>query len=124
MSDPGDPRRFRRADRGSGAIWVLAVGALVLLVGGATAARGMAVVGRHDAEAAADFAALAAAADGDRDARTACRKAAEIAMANGARLVGCHVVAGVADVEVVHRLPSRLLRRWQAHGWARAGPAP
>jgi secretion/DNA translocation related TadE-like protein len=100
------------------------MGAVVLLIGGATAARGVAVVGRHDAEAAADFAALAAAADGDLGARSACLKAAEIAAANGARLASCRVVAGVVDVEVVRRVPSRLLRQWQAHGWARAGPAP
>jgi secretion/DNA translocation related TadE-like protein len=117
-------RWYRRADRGSGAIWVLAMGAVVLLIGGATAARGLAVVGRHDAEAAADFAALAAAADGDLGARAACRTAAHIAADNRARLVSCRVVARVADVEVAQPLPSRLLSRWQAHGWARAGPAP
>lgn len=117
-------RRCQPADRGSGAIWVLTIGAVVLLIGGATVARGVAVVGRHDAEAAADFAALAAAADGDLGARAACRAAAHIAAVNGARLVSCRVVARVADVEVTHPLPGRLLRRWQAHGWARAGPAP
>ena len=77
-----------RADKGSASVWVLACSALVLLIGVATSMRTAAVLARHRAESAADFAALAAAGriglGGD-----SCAAAAALAAANGAALVHC-----------------------------------
>ena len=48
-------------DRGSASIWVLATALVVLAFGYAVTLRGLAVLARHRADAAADLAALAAA---------------------------------------------------------------
>jgi secretion/DNA translocation related TadE-like protein len=83
-----------RAQRGSASVWVLACSALVLLIGVATSLRTAAVLARHRAESAADFAALAAAGrigfGGD-----GCAAAAALAAANGAALVRCRMNLGL-----------------------------
>jgi secretion/DNA translocation related TadE-like protein len=82
-----------RGDCGSASVWVLACSALVLLIGVATSMRTSAVLARHRAESAADFAALAAAGriglGGD-----GCAAAAALAAANGATLVSCRAELG------------------------------
>jgi secretion/DNA translocation related TadE-like protein len=100
-----------RPDRGSASVWVLACSALVLLIGVATSLRTAAVLARHRAESAADFAALAAAGriglGGD-----SCTAAAALAAANGATLVRCRADLGsdgrTGTVDVAVSLPVRL----------------
>jgi secretion/DNA translocation related TadE-like protein len=115
-----------RAERGSASVWVLACSALVLLIGVATSLRTEAVLARHRAESAADFAALAAAGRiglrGD-----GCAAASALAAANGAALVRCRMTlrldgrAGTVDVSVslAIRLPALGVERVIAT--ARAG---
>jgi hypothetical protein len=69
-------------------VWVLACSALVLLIGVATSLRTAAVLARHRAESAADFAALAAAGRIGLSGES-CAAAAALAAANGAALVRC-----------------------------------
>jgi secretion/DNA translocation related TadE-like protein len=75
-------------DRGAASIWVIVCCALVAAVAYVGVLRGSAVLARHRVETAADLAALAAAGRigvaGDP-----CKAAAEIAAANGARIVSC-----------------------------------
>lgn len=76
------------SERGSASIWVLAVASLLLVVAGMVTVRGLAVLGRHRAESAADLAALAAAGRiGFTDAP--CAVAGPIAAANGAAVRSC-----------------------------------
>jgi len=110
-------------DRGSGALWVLAVSLIVVLAGAVGAIRGVAAVARHRAEAAADLAALAGAVRAVGGAGDACAEARSIAAGNAARLAGCLVDGAVVTVTVFCSLPGGL-GRWQAHASARAGPAP
>jgi secretion/DNA translocation related TadE-like protein len=117
------PRRGRGSpDGGSASVWVAAAGLVLVAAGVAGSAVGLAVVGRHQARTAADLGALAGAlavVDGDGEA---CRRAAVIASANGARMLSCTVdgweVVITVDVDV-HPLPG--LSR-TAVASARAGP--
>ena len=118
------PRQRSVDDRGSGAIWVLAVSMVVVLAGIAGVVRGVAAVARHRAEVAADFSALAAATRAIEGQQVACAAAGAIATANGARLASCHLAGSVATVEVAAHLGGAHLTHWQAHALARAGPAP
>jgi secretion/DNA translocation related TadE-like protein len=111
-------------DRGSGSIWVLALGLVVVLAGLVGMYRGSAVVGRHRAEAAADFAALAAAAKVLEGGQVACASAGTVAAANGARLVSCAVDGSIATVTTAVALRGVLPGDFVATGRARAGPAP
>lgn len=87
-----------RGDRGSATVWALAVMGVLLALFATGLLVAHAVVLRHRAGAAADLAALAAA-DHALDGRArACTLAAEIARAQGARLVACAVTGEVADV--------------------------
>lgn len=103
---PGD-----RVDRGSASVWVLACSALVLLIGVATSLRTAAVLARHRAESAADFAALAAAGRIGLG-NDSCVAAAALAAANGAALVRCRAQLGsdgrTGTVDVAVSLPVRL----------------
>jgi len=83
-------------DRGSGSLWLLAVGLLLVSAGTFGAAVGAARVARHQARVAADFGALAGAARTAEGAETACVRAAEFARANGAQVARC----GVDGLEV------------------------
>ena len=110
-------------DRGSATVWLAGFVALIGLVTVAGVLQATALIGRHRAEAAADFAALAAAtavATGEQDA---CTTARELAERNGARLTGCVLVG--ADVEVSVATPVRFGRFGvrDATARARAGPA-
>ena len=108
---------------GSATVWVLALSAVLALVGAATVLLGAAAVARHRATAAADLAALAGAGRavvGDADA---CARAGEIAVANSARLTSCRV-APDAVVTVTVEVPVRFGRLGvhTATAQARAGP--
>ena len=76
------------SDRGSASIWVLATGLVVLAFGYAVTLRGLAVLTRHRADAAADLAALAAA-DRIGVGGDPCSAARNIAGDNHAVLTGC-----------------------------------
>jgi secretion/DNA translocation related TadE-like protein len=115
-----------RADSGSASVWVLACSALVLLIGVATSMRTAAVLARHRAESAADFAALAAAGrigvGGD-----SCAAAAALAAANGAALVRCRTNlgpdgrTGIVDVSISLAVRLPVLGTERVVATARAG---
>lgn len=80
----------RPRERGSAAIWVVSCCAVLVLVAVAATVRGLAVVARHRAEAAAELAALAAAGQiGTGGAY--CSTAARVARAEHAALSRCAV---------------------------------
>ncbi|SNT57346.1 helicase/secretion neighborhood TadE-like protein [Asanoa hainanensis] len=110
-------------DRGAATVWVLGVGLAFVLLGLACAAVGVAAVGRHQAQTAADLGALAGAARTLEGPDAACARAAEIAGANGGRVSSCvvHGFGVVVTVEVAVRLPPRGSVR-VATARARAGP--
>ena len=106
----------RRADEdGSASVWVLASGALVVLVALIAVVRGTAVMVRERAEAAADVAALAAAGGIGIDTSTSaiCQRAGSVARANRASVGRCIVAlggdgrTGTVDITVV--VTARLL---------------
>ena len=117
------PRVLRGRDHGAATVWVLAVGLAFVLLGLACAAVGVAAVGRHEAQTAADLGALAGAARTLEGPDAACARAAEIVVANGGRMNGCavHGFDVVVTVSVVVRLPPQGSVR-VATARARAGP--
>ena len=110
-------------DRGSGTIWLLALSLLVGLVAAAGVLRGVAVVARHRAEAAADLAALAAAQRALEGVDKACAEAARVAGINRTVLVRCAAVGDVVTVEVGRPLRLGRLGSWMVVARANAGPA-
>jgi secretion/DNA translocation related TadE-like protein len=122
VSSPQPATRRRGRDRGGATVLLLAVGLVLVVAGLGGAAVGSARVARHQARVAADFAALAGAPYALAAAGVACRRAADVAIANGARLLTCRVDGFdlLVTVEVtVTPLPG--LRR-TVSGQARAGP--
>jgi secretion/DNA translocation related TadE-like protein len=111
-------------ERGSATVWVMALAAVLAVVGAAVVLVGAATVARHRAETAADFAALAAAGRAAWGEAGGCELAAQVARANAARLLSCAIDEG-AVVEVRVSVPVRLGRLGvvAASGRARAGPA-
>jgi len=116
--------RVSASDSGSGSLYVVAVVSVLWLVGLGAVVAGQALTLRHQAAAAADLAALAAADHVLDGAVGACGRAHEVARANGAALVRCTVGSEVADVAVAIRMrglgPVRGLPPVRAR--ARAGP--
>ncbi|MEU4565736.1 Rv3654c family TadE-like protein [Micromonospora sp. NPDC023956] len=110
------------ADRGGASVLLLAVGLVVLLVGLFGTAVGAARTARQQARVAADFAALAGAGTSLRGAEAACQRAAELAAANGARLVRCHLDG--LDVQVTAEVTAEPLPGLprKATVTSRAGP--
>ena len=93
-------RRACARDAGSGTVWTLTVG-LLLLCGAVVVVMVLAVVIAHErVVAAADLAALAAAGRLDDAPGLACAEAAAVASANGARLRGCAVAGFAVTVTV------------------------
>lgn len=112
-------------ERGSASVYVLAACSLMTVVLLLVAALGGAAVSRHRVEAAADLTALAGAwrlVDGPAEA---CRRAAQTAAANGARLLSCDVISDGAQLLVhLQGPPLRLglpVRLPAPTAWARAG---
>ena len=93
---------------------------VLLSVTGGCACLGAAVVARHQAQAAADLAALAAAARVPAGAEAACAQAGAVARAMRADPAGC----AVDDLDVVVTVEVGLaVGRWgTARAAARAGP--
>lgn len=120
---PGDvDQRRRGSDRGSASIWVLATGLVLLAAGLAGATVGAAHVAQHRAQVAADLGALAGAVRAWQGEPAACARAAELAVANGARLTRC-TLAGLdltVTVQVTPALAAGLAG--PATATARAGP--
>ncbi|MFE7125016.1 Rv3654c family TadE-like protein [Streptomyces sp. NPDC057617] len=85
-------------DRGSASLWVAMAATAICVVFAAVLAMGQAVVARHRAAAAADLAALAAADHALLGPADACRRAADVASAQGAEVVRCALSGGIADV--------------------------
>jgi secretion/DNA translocation related TadE-like protein len=97
-------------DAGSASVWSLAGALAVLTLVWATSLVCLAVGARHQAEAAADLAAIAGVAAA-RDGRDGCAAAAQIATANSALLDVCRWSAdGSLIVGVAVRLPPALSR--------------
>lgn len=115
-------RAHRHGDEGAATVVGLALIALLILVGVATAAVGGAVLAHRRAEAAADLAALAAAQalQGRGDP---CREAARIAQANDAQLRACTVDGWTASVEVAVSGPRLIGLGLSLPARSRAGPA-
>jgi secretion/DNA translocation related TadE-like protein len=88
----------RRDDRGSATVWSLGAMGVLLALFAAALFMSQAVVARHRAGGAADLAALAAADHALDGPRAACRLAAQVAEAQGARLRRCEVEGEVAEV--------------------------
>lgn len=120
LTQPGKEQR----ERGSATIWVLAMSMVVLLVGGGAILIGVAIVARHQAGAAADLAALAAAGARLEGEDRACSRAAEIAGRNGAALEDCSLDQdGMAEVSVLIEVRIGAMPTGAATAQARAGPA-
>lgn len=119
----------RASDHGSATLWVIGCIALLLVVAEVATLRTAAVVARHRAESAADLAALAAAQHIGVDDGP-CAAAAQVAVANGARLQRCTVALAadgrsgtvLARVELSVHLPVAGSRKVLAS--ARAGRLP
>lgn len=111
-----------RDERGSASMLVVTMAAVLLLISVAAAAVVAVVVAHRSAQAAADLAALAGAQEvqGGGDG---CRVAAQVAEANGTRLLECTARPASTSVEVAVDAP-----RWEGpvvrlRARARAGPA-
>lgn len=114
--------RGARGERGSSTVVVAGLISLLCVIGTAVLVIGMARTARHQAEAAADLAALAAASallEGDA---APCAAAGEIAARNDASLTGCTIEGQTVQVTVSVAVN---LGRWgigEAQARARAGP--
>lgn len=91
---------------------------VLLTVTGCSAYLGAAVVARHQAQAAADLAALAAAVRVPAGAGAACAQAVVVTRAMRAGLTGCTI----ADLDVVITTEVRAGALGRARATARAGP--
>jgi secretion/DNA translocation related TadE-like protein len=122
MSPQARRQAPERADRGSATVWLLAIGLVLVAAGLAGAVLGAAHVARHQAQSAADLAALAGAARAVEGPQVACARAAELVMANGARLTGC-TLDGLDLTVTVEVSPAPALDFGRpATATARAGP--
>ncbi len=126
---PEVPPRATRSAREQGSGTVLTLGFIIVLctVLLAGVALSGAVVAAHRAAAAADLAALAGAQtlSGGSEATQACVRAATIAGAQAAEVLGCQVSGQEVEVKVSVQLPwAQALIREPAVARARAGPAP
>lgn len=111
----------RTADAGIATLWGLAIMGILLLLAAVSAGVVSLIGARHQAEAAADLAALAgaqAAVDGE----DACEAARRIAAANDGLLTRCRVAGQIVDVRVDVEGPPLLGTTWTLTGRARAGP--
>lgn len=97
--DGGGPFRGD-GERGSATVWAVGLAALLFAVVMAVVFTGAVRVARHQAQAAADLSALAAARVAFADPGESCGKASLIAAGNGAEITRCSVGDdGIADVQ-------------------------
>ncbi|WP_063813333.1 Rv3654c family TadE-like protein [Herbidospora daliensis] len=111
-----------RRDRGSATVWVVAVMVLVWGAAYVLVQVGMARVAVHAARTAADLGALAAAQLALAAPQQACGRAAEVVVANDARVVSCEVENGVSKVTAGVRLRFPGFDEREASATSRAGP--
>nr|WP_215457147.1 Rv3654c family TadE-like protein [Streptomyces sp. ATCC 21386] len=111
------PGRRAASDRGSATVWAVGAIAVLCAVFGAVLAFGQAVVIRHQAEAAADLAALAAADHWTKGAEGACATAERVAKAQDSPLVRCELQGEISDVTATSAMGP-----FTAESRARAGP--
>ena len=117
------PNSVRESDSGFASVVILALVAVLVLVGGLAVSLGSLAVTRHRAAAAADLSALAGALHVVEGPAAACRVASRIAHAQGAFLEACDVTGGLVLIRVTVR-PSGFLATWGVvRATARAGPA-
>jgi secretion/DNA translocation related TadE-like protein len=109
-------------DRGVATVWAAGALAVVLSVAVLGLHLGGAMVARHQAESAADLAALAGAVTVVAGERHACAQAQRVADRMRVRLVSCRARGWDVLVEVAARTGGRL-QFGEATGRARAGPA-
>ena len=119
-ADDGADDGAGRGQEGAGSVLVL-TGFSVLLVVGMVAVALVAAQGLHTrAASAADLAALAAASAALSGSEVACARAADVAVANEARLEACRLSATDAWVEVSAPTPQSIRRLLRAPSEARA----
>jgi secretion/DNA translocation related TadE-like protein len=112
-----------RDDRGSASVLVLALSAVLALVGILAASVGAVAVARHRAASAADLAALAAADRALDGEVPACQAARRAARAVGAVLEQCRLTGDESDVVAAVRPPGALGSWGVARSHSRAGPS-
>jgi secretion/DNA translocation related TadE-like protein len=113
-----------RGDDGAATVLVLAVCAVLAVLGGVLAEAGLAAVTRHRAAAAADAAAIAAAIHSTEGPLAACAVAERTLAANGARPATCTVDGPFALVRDRVAAPGWIAWAGSASAVARAGPDP
>jgi len=115
-------RGWRRDQRGSGSLLVLAAVAVLVLAGAAAVLWTAVSAGRHRVAAAADLSALSAAQAlqaGDPDP---CRAAVRIALSHRADVASCQVDRETVEVVAAVRLDFGSLGQPTIKATARAGP--
>lgn len=112
-----------RDDRGSATVLVAGMAVALMVVTLLGLQVGGAVLTRHQVEAAADQAALAAAGQVLAGADRACERARWVADRMSVTTTACRVVGWEAYVEVTARLPGWAVLSGTANAHARAGPA-
>ena len=112
-----------RGDLGSATVLVLALAAVLALVGATTACLAAVAVARHRAGSAADLAALAAADRAREGQPIACAAAARVAEAAAARLERCVLTGDIVDVSVAVHPPGAIGSWGVARSDSRAGPS-
>lgn len=115
---PSDLRR----DEGFATVAAAGVGAVLVVLLGLLLQCGAVVAARHEAEHAADLAALAGVGDGVLGPELGCARARDVATANGAELVACRWSGWTLAVEVLHPCSCPLPVSAPSPGRARAGP--
>lgn len=108
-------------EHGSGTVLVLVLMMLLVFSAGGSALIAAAIGVRHQAETAADLAALSGASALVRGL-AACPAASRVARVNGATLVRCHVTGELVEISVVVPPRGPLARLPPARAAARAGP--
>lgn len=109
-------------DRGSGSVWLLAVGMVLVAAGMFGATLGAAQVARHQAQSAADLGALAGAAWALEGPSAACAAAAQFVARNGGRLTTCALDGLDVTVSVAVPAAPAVLPGAVATATSRAGP--
>jgi secretion/DNA translocation related TadE-like protein len=116
------PGRTLEGDAGVATVLVVALSAVLLLLGAVMASLAAVAVTRHRAASAADLSALAAAAAVLEGPVAACGRAQDLAVRVGARVSSCTVEGDVVRVVAQVRPPGPLGRLGAASARARAGP--
>lgn len=111
----------RRPERGAATVLVLALTALLLLVGLAATGVAAVVVSHRSTQSAADLAALAGAQAAGRGVDP-CGAAASVARDNGAELTGCELLGRDVLVSVRRTARPGFGLTFELDARARAGP--